>query len=69
MELSKKFVIAVKMSKDPAYRIARKANVHPTVLSRLIHGADPVKENDNRILAIAQVLGLAPHECFERDAA
>ena len=45
---------------------AKQAGVNPNVLSRLINGIDPVKPQDERIISVGQVIGLAPSECFEK---
>jgi hypothetical protein len=47
------------------YEIARRAEIHPTVLSALLSGAIPAKRNDARVLAVARVLGLDADVCFE----
>ena len=47
------------------YEIARKARLHPTTLSALVHNAIPVRRNDRRVLAVGHVLGLGEAECFE----
>ncbi len=62
--LSRKFIAAVKLADRPAYRIAIEAGLHPSTLSRLMHGAERVAPNDRRVLAVANVLGLSPGECF-----
>ena len=38
------------------------------VLSRLMHEHGKTWPHDRRILAVAKVLGLAPEDCFEREA-
>ena len=65
-EISRKFLIQLKLHQLPAYRIAQKAGVNPTTLSRLINGIDPVKPADPRIIAVGQVLGIPPMDCFEK---
>ena len=62
--LSREFVIAVKLADRPMYRIALQAKIHPSTLSKIITGAEPVAANDWRVLAVAKVLGLAPKQCF-----
>jgi hypothetical protein len=66
--VSEQFIIAVKLSGDPAYRIAQKAGLDPTMLSKLIHGIIKVKPGDQRVLAVGQVLGIPPGECFKEAA-
>jgi len=62
--LSREFVIAAKLSALPMYRIAQKANLHPSTLSKIITGAERITPNDRRVLAVAKVLGLSPEQCF-----
>jgi hypothetical protein len=63
--LSRDFIVAVKMADQPAYRIAIQAGLHPSTLSRLLHGAERIAPNDRRIHAVAKVLGLRPSTCFD----
>jgi hypothetical protein len=63
--VSKQFIIALKLSDDPAYRIAQKAGLDPSVLSKIIRGIVCVKPNDQRVLAVGRVLGIPPEDCFE----
>ncbi len=65
VRITKEFVIRLKMSELPAYRIAQKAGIDPSTLSKLINGISPVKEIDNRIEKVAQVLGLSLDESLE----
>jgi hypothetical protein len=64
--LSQQFIIALKLSDEPAYRIAQKAGLDPTLLSKIIRGIVKVKQNDQRVLAVAQILGINPEDCFEK---
>lgn len=63
--LSTRFVHALKLGNEPSYKIAVRAGVHPTQLSKLIHGAERVHENDPRIVRVGRELGLQPEDCFE----
>ena len=65
MRVSSRFLVALKLHEWPAYRLAQRAGVNPNTLSRLINGIEPVRENDPRILAVAEILGLAPEDAFE----
>ena len=65
--ISRRFMEAVKLANEPAYRIAWRAGIHPATLSKIIHGAERVSQGDRRVLAVARVLGLVPDECFEPD--
>lgn len=63
--VSREFKIAVKLAGAPAWKIAYQASVNPNVLSKIMSGALRVKPYDRRVLAVGQILGLKPEECFE----
>jgi hypothetical protein len=63
--VSRKFIEAVKLADQPAYRIAQQAGIDSAILSKLLHGNGKLWPNDRRVLAVATVLGLDPKECFE----
>lgn len=63
--ISHRFLSSLKLADVPAYQIAIRAGLHPSQLSKLIHGAEPVHENDPRIIRVGRELGLQPDECFE----
>ena len=63
--LSRRFIEAVKLHHEPAYRLAWRAGIHPATLSKLMHGAERVRPSDARVVAIGRELGLMPDECFE----
>ena len=65
MKLSRTFLIELKLNELPAYRIAQQAGVNPNTLSKLVSGILPVKADDERILRVANVLGLKKDEVFE----
>ncbi len=65
ISVSKRLLIRLKLHELPAYRIAQQAGVNPNTLSRLINGIDPIKPGDERIIAVGQIIGLGPTECFE----
>ncbi len=46
------------------YEIARRADIHPTILSAILHGAIGVRRDDARVARVAAVLGLRPENCF-----
>jgi hypothetical protein len=52
----------------PAYRIALKAGIHHSTLSKLLCGIEIIKPNDPRVIAVAEVLGVPTEECFEEMA-
>ena len=65
-QLSQRFLVALKLGAMPAYRVAQLSEppVHPAVLSKLVTGAERLKANDPRIVAVGRQLGLSPEECF-----
>ena len=65
MRISSRLIHAIKLASEPSYKIAVRAGVHPTQLSKLIHGAERVRENDPRIIRVGRELGLQPDDCFE----
>ena len=67
--LSRTFLVALKLSPDPAYRVAMRAGVNPTTLSKLIIGAQALHPGDHRIVAVGRQLGLPPESCFDIPAA
>ena len=67
-KVSREFLVRLKLSDRPAYKIAQKAGVNHVTLSRLIHGIEPLRGRDPRILAVAKVLGLRPEEAFSEVA-
>ena len=64
LQVSQKLRERIKLSSVPAYKHALRAGCHPSTLSKLLHGAEPVRANDPRILAVGSQLGLTPDECF-----
>lgn len=65
MQISETFIIKLKLHKEPAYRIAQMAGVNPTTLSKLIHGAEPIRPDDDRLLRVGRILGLEPDQVFD----
>lgn len=63
--ISRKLLIAIKLSDQRAYKIAQQAGLHPSTLSKLICGIEHVKPNDVRVIALGKVLGVPVSECFE----
>ena len=68
VNISKKFLIKLKLHKEPAYRIAQRAGVNPATLSQLITGALRLQANDERVIAVGRILDLKDNECFEHNA-
>ena len=68
VKVSRRLVEAVKLARRPAYAIAWRAKLHPSVLSKLLHGAERVREDDPRVLRVARLVGVRPEDAFEREA-
>jgi len=64
MMASEKLRIAVFLSKKRGWEIAHEAVLHPSMLSKILHGIEKVKSNDPRVLRVAKVVGIPPEECF-----
>ena len=64
-KLSQQFHICLKLGGMRQYKAAQKVKVDPTTPSKLVNGAEKIKDRDPRILAVGAVLGLKPEECFE----
>jgi hypothetical protein len=65
IKVSRRLVEAVKLSDRPAYALAWQAGIHPSVLSKLLHGAERVQECDPRVLRVAALLGVRADDAFE----
>ena len=63
--ISQQFLIRLKLGGIRQYKAAQKAKVDPSTLSKLVSGAETLKPQDPRILAVGAVLGLKAEECFE----
>ena len=65
--VSRKLIVAVKLSTLKGYQIAHRAGLHPATLSKIINGIERVKPNDPRVIAVGRVLGLEPDQCFSQE--
>ncbi len=64
MTVSQQFLIRLRLHDLPQYRIAQAAGIHPNTLSKLVHGAVPVRPDDSRLVSVGRVLGLDSDEIF-----
>ena len=64
MKVSRTLIERIKLAPVPAYKLALGAGCHPATLSKLLHGAERLKPNDPRILAVGRELRVAPADCF-----
>jgi hypothetical protein len=71
MQLSQQFKQALWESRvrdrQPMYRFAVDAGMTASALSAMLHGARPVKSDDQRIIKIGKRLGLNAADCFVDD--
>lgn len=65
--ISRRFKAEIKLGATPAYKIAQKAGVDSSTLSKIMCGIVTVKPQDPRVLKVGKILGLKPEECFESD--
>lgn len=65
MVVSMKFKAALKLGREPMYRVAQRAGINPNILSKLMSGIECPKPNDPRIVAVGRLLGLSPEECLD----
>jgi hypothetical protein len=63
--VSEKLIAAIKLGNEPAYKIAQKADLDPSTLSKLICGISKVKPGDPRVIAIGRVLNIPADQCFQ----
>ena len=64
-EISEFLRLKVRISEERKYKIAKRAGVSPWTLSKIIHGAIPIRENDRRVVALARAVGVPEEEAFE----
>jgi transcriptional regulator with XRE-family HTH domain len=64
--ISKELKVAVLLNEKKAYQIAQEAGIHPSTLSKILHGIEKVEPGDERILRVAKVSNLDPRECFTK---
>jgi hypothetical protein len=65
MAVSDKFLKAIRTAGIPTYMIAYSAGLSPGTLYKITSGIDRPKAGDERVLAVARVLGLKESEVFE----
>jgi hypothetical protein len=65
--VSEKLRIAIFLHPKRSYQIAHEAGLHPSMLSKLLHGIEKVEPYDPRILKVAEILGIQPDDCFTPD--
>ena len=68
MRLSRKFLIQLKLHREPAYRLAHASDLDPSVLSAWIRGIRLPKKDDPRLLRLATLLQVPSEDLFELKA-
>ena len=63
--VSEKLRASIKLGSEPAYKIAHKAGLDPSTLSKLICGITKVRLGDPRVIAVGRVLNIPEDECFQ----
>ena len=63
--VSAKLKNAIRLSETRQYRIAHRAGINPTTLSKILCGIEKVKHGDRRVIAVGEVMGINAEECFE----
>ncbi len=63
--LSKQFIIALKLSGRPQYRLAQEIGVSPALLWRWTSGYQPPEKNDPRLMHLAAILDVPADKIFE----
>ncbi len=66
MFLSHEFIIAVRMSDKPQYRLAQVCGLNPVVLSRWLRGASIPNEDNDCLLKLADYLHVSRNQIFKR---
>ncbi len=64
--ISKRLIMEIKLSPIPAYKIAQKAGLDPSTLSKMVCGITRTKADDKRVVRVGHVLGIKADECFEK---
>ncbi len=63
--VSQKLIAAIKLGSDPAYKVAHRAGIDPSTLSKLICGIVKVKNGDTRVIKVGKILGIPAEDCFQ----
>jgi hypothetical protein len=64
VRVSQELFAAVKLADEPAYVIAERADIRPDILSKLLHGAERLKPQDERVLRVARIVGVPAERAF-----
>ncbi len=67
--LSRRFELALhdrRKAGTRLYAIARQAQLSPSTLSSILHGAQSIHFGDARVIRVGAVLGLPAKACFSR---
>lgn len=65
LNISRKFKNAILLNRNPQYRLALEAGIHPVTLSRILTGYQILKKKpDPRLLKIAKIIGYPEDHIF-----
>jgi hypothetical protein len=62
--ISKTLRDAVRLHPDHVWRLARRIDVHPSVVSKWLTGSQPPRLGDQRVIALGALVGVPAGECF-----
>lgn len=65
--VSQSFIDGVKAYCRTQEDLARSAEVNPSILSRILNKRKDVMPGDPVVLAVAEILGMDPEECFDNN--
>lgn len=65
VKFSSLFLVKLKLSPEPAYRLALTVALHPSALSMMVHGGRRIDPQDPRLRELGELLGLKLNEMFE----
>lgn len=58
-------ILERRLDGERQYSIARRARLHPSLVSHILNGSTPIQPNDARVLRLANALGVPAEQAFE----
>lgn len=65
--VSRDFIIAIKLYPERQYRIAQKAGIDASTLSKIMNGAIKIKPDDLRLKRVCEILGFPSENALVED--
>lgn len=62
--LSTRLIHAVKLHSEPQWRLAHRAGVHPSTLSRWMNRVEVPRRDDPRLIRLAAQVAVPLEDCF-----